>query len=100
MLECRSSFSVVILGGEAMVTDQWFELRVTGSVGTSAGISAGTGEGIAVADNGRLCSVASGCARRFDSAQQALDYLGKIRVTGDYQLEVVPIGAKAADSAA
>ena len=69
--------------------EKWFELRVTGSAGTSAGISAGEREGIAVAQNGRLCSLASGAARRFDSKEQALEYLGRIRVSGDYEFEVV-----------
>jgi len=75
---------------------EWYELRVTGSAGTSAGISTGTGEGIAVGENGRLCSVTSGGARRFESKQQALEYLGKIRVSGQYQFEPVLCGAKAA----
>jgi len=79
----------VTLGG-------WYELRVTGSAGTSAGIATGTHEGIAVGENGRLCALSSGGARRFDSKQQALDYLGKIKVSGDYQFEAVPCGVKAA----
>lgn len=79
-----------------MTSGAWYELRVTGSAGTAAGIAAGAGEGIAVGENGRLCSVASGGARRFDSAQQALDYLGKIKVSGDYQFEAVACGVKAA----
>lgn len=74
----------------------WYELRVMGSAGTSAGIAAGVHEGIAVGENGRLCSLSSGGARRFDSAQQALDYLGKIKVSGDYQFEPVQCGVKAA----
>ena len=72
-----------------MTLGEWYELRVTGSAGTAAGIISGTREGIAVGENGRLCSLSSGCARRFESKQQALDYLGKIRVSGDYQFEVV-----------
>ncbi|MNC86144.1 hypothetical protein D3C83_17820 [compost metagenome] len=74
----------------------WYELRVTGSAGTSAGISAGVHEGIAVGDNGRLCSLSSGGARRFESRQQAIEYLGKIKVSGDYQFEAVLCGIKAA----
>jgi hypothetical protein len=74
----------------------WYELRVTGSAGTSAGVATGTHEGIAVGDNGRLCSLTSGNARRFDSREQALDYLGKFKVSGDYQFEAVPCGIKAA----
>ena len=72
----------------------WYELRVTGSAGTAAGSAAGAHEGIAVGENGRLCSLTSGSARRFESLEQALDYLGKIKVSGDYQFEAVLCGAK------
>ena len=68
---------------------QWYELRVEGSAGTRAGNAGGASEGIAIAENGRLCSLASGKARRFDSEQQALDYLGRVRVSGDYRFEAV-----------
>ncbi len=67
----------------------WYELRVTGSAGTSDGLATGILEGIAVGENGRLCSIKSGGARRFDSKQQAFEYLGKIRVSGDYRFEAV-----------
>jgi hypothetical protein len=86
---------MVVSGGQAMKSGEWYELRVTGSAGTAAGIVAGADQGIAVGENGRLCAVSSGSARRFDSAQQALDYLGKIKVSGDYQFEPVRCGAKA-----
>ena len=79
-----------------MTSGEWYELRVAGSAGTAAGIAAGAGEGIAVGENGRLCSLGSGAARRFDSAQQAIDYLGKIKVSGDYQFEPVRCGVRAA----
>jgi hypothetical protein len=79
----------VTLGG-------WYELRVTGSVGTTAGAATGTQEGIAVGENGRLCSLTSGGARRFESKEQALEYLGKIKVSGDYQFEPVLCGVRAA----
>jgi hypothetical protein len=79
-----------------MMSSGWYELRVTGSAGTAAGSAAGAHEGIAVGENGRLCSVSSGSARRFESPQQALDYLGKIKVSGDYQFEVVSCGVRAA----
>jgi hypothetical protein len=75
--------------GETMTLGEWYELRVTGSAGTTTGLISGTREGIAVGENGRLCSVSSGCARRFDSRQQAMNYLGKIRVSGDYRFEAV-----------
>ena len=78
-----------------MKSGEWYELRVTGSAGTAAGIAAGADQGIAVGENGRLCSVSSGSARRFDSAQQALDYLGRIKVSGDYRFEPVRCGVKA-----
>ena len=74
----------------------WYELRVTGSAGTSAGIAAGAHEGIAVGENGRLCSLTSGGVRRFESREEALDYLGKLKVSGDYQFEPVLCGVKAA----
>jgi len=79
-----------------MTLDKWYELRVLGSAGTSAGIAAGASEGIVVGENGRLCALSSGGARRFESTQQALDYLGKIRVSGDYQFEAVRCDARAA----
>ena len=79
-----------------MTLGEWYELRVTGSAGTSAGVAAGTDEGIAVGENGRLCSLTSGSARRFESQQQAIDYLGKIKVSGDYQFEAVLCGVKVA----
>ena len=79
-----------------MKAGEWFELRVTGSAGTRAGSGAAPDEGIAVGENGRLCSLSSGGARRFESAQDAMDYLGKIKVSGDYQFEPVRCGVKAA----
>jgi len=79
-----------------MTLDRWYELRVVGSAGTSAGIAAGASEGIVVGENGRLCALSSGGARRFESTQQALDYLGKIKVSGDYQFEAVRCDARAA----
>jgi hypothetical protein len=74
----------------------WYELRVTGSAGTRDGIASGTHEGIAVGENGRLCSLTSGTARRFESREHALDYLGKIKVSGDYHFEAVLCGVRAA----
>jgi len=79
-----------------MQSNDWYELRVAGSAGTSAGIAAGVHEGIAVGENGRLCALSSGGARRFESTQQALDYLGKIKVSGDYQFEAVRCDVRAA----
>jgi hypothetical protein len=48
-----------------------------------------------VGENGRLCALSSGGARRFESTQQALDYLGRIKVSGDYQFEPVLCGSTA-----
>lgn len=79
-----------------MTLGEWYELRVAGSAGTSAVISAGIHEGIAVGESGRLCALSSGGARRFESKQQALDYLRTIKVSGDYQFEAVLCGARAA----
>jgi hypothetical protein len=72
-----------------MTSGQWYELRVSGSAGTAEGVAAGALAGIAVGQGGRLCSLASGSARRFDSQQQAIEYLGKIKVSGDYEFEAV-----------
>ena len=79
-----------------MASGGWYELRVTGSAGTRAGKASGAHEGIAVGENGRLCALSSGGARRFESEQEALDYLGKIKVSGDYQFEAVRCVVRAA----
>ena len=52
---------------------QWYELRVVGSAGTSSEISGSIA--IAIAENGRLCSISSGAAKRFETEQAATDYL-------------------------
>jgi hypothetical protein len=79
-----------------MKPDDWYELRVLGSAGTSAAITAGAQDGIAVGENGRLCALSSGGARRFASEEQALEYLAKIKVSGDYQFEAVRCEVRAA----
>jgi hypothetical protein len=79
-----------------MTLGKWYELRVIGSAGTSAGIAKGASEGIVVGENGRLCALSSGGARRFESTQQALDYLGRIKVSGTYRFEPVRCDARAA----
>ena len=79
------------------MSQTWYELRVAGSAGTAAGLAAGTLEGIAVGENGRLCALASGCARRFGTEREALDYLARIKVSGDYQFEAVACGVAAAE---
>jgi hypothetical protein len=78
-----------------MTLSQWYELRVAGSPGTTTG-AAGIKEGIAIGDNGRLCSIASGHAMKFESEQQALDYLGRTTIPGNYRFEAVPCGPAAA----
>ena len=75
---------------------EWYELRVAGSAGTQEGAESGIKEGIAVGENGRICSLSSGQARKFESRQQALDYLGTIRISGDYQFEAVQCGSRVA----
>jgi hypothetical protein len=72
-----------------MSSSQWYELRVTGSAGTSAGSTSGIPEAIALSDNGRLCAVASGAAKRFGSAEEALEFLGRTSLPGVYHFEPV-----------
>ena len=82
-----------------MGSTQWFELRVVGSAGTSGGATTGVTEGIALSDNGRLCAISSGSAKRFDSAQEALEFLGKTSMPGIYNLEPVLCSLKPISSA-
>ena len=79
-----------------MESDHWYELRLDGSDGTSRGRAEGTTEGIAIAESGRLCSIASGQARRFGTEQEALEYLLQSTLPGHYQFEVVECGRRAA----
>jgi hypothetical protein len=67
---------------------QWYELRVTGSAGTS-GAASGLREAIALAENGRLCPVQSGQAKRFASEQEAMDFLAQTTVPRIYNFEAV-----------
>ena len=96
MVRLAPNGNVDMPGKEAVTLVPWYELRVTGSAGTREGAASGMKEGIAVGENGRVFSLASGHARRFDSRQQAVDYLGKIKVSGDYQFEAVLCGVRAA----
>ena len=96
MIKCTPNVVVRVAERNVVTLGEWYELRVAGSAGTSAGVAAGINEGIAVGENGRLCALASGGARRFESREQALDYLGKIKVSGDYQFEAVLCGTRAA----
>jgi hypothetical protein len=72
-----------------MAWAQWYELRVVGSAGTRAGTASGIKEGIALAENGRLCPVPSGQAKRFTSEQDAMDFLAQTTVPGIYHFEAV-----------
>lgn len=74
----------------------WYELRLEGSAGTIAGIAKGTTEGIAIADNGRMCSIASGHAKRFAAEQEAVDHLLTMTIPGNYRFEVVKCRTAAA----
>ena len=78
------------------MSDIWYELRVEGSAGTIAGIAKGAAEGIAIAYSGRLCSVASGHAKRFGSEQEATAYLLNMTIPSDYRFEIAPCQATAA----
>lgn len=68
---------------------QWYELRVAGSAGTSAGAESGINEAIALAENGRLCAVPSGQAKRFASERDAMDFLAQTTIPRIYQIEAV-----------
>ncbi|MBI4206669.1 MAG: hypothetical protein HY527_16735 [Betaproteobacteria bacterium] len=72
-----------------MAWAQWYELRVVGSAGTRAGNASGAKEGIAIGENGRLCAVPSGQAKRFASEQDAMDYLAQTTIPGIYRFEAV-----------
>ena len=77
-----------------MALKHWYELRVAGSAGTSAGTASRHTEGIALAENGRLCAVSSGSAKKFDSEQEAIEFLGKTTIPGVFQLEPVRCEAR------
>ena len=68
---------------------QWYELRVAGSPGTTTG-DAGMKEGIAISQAGRLCTISSGHAMRFETEQDAFDYLVRQTTPGRYRFEAVP----------
>lgn len=80
-----------------MAPSQWYELRVVGSAGTSSEIAGGMKEGIAIGENGRLCSVVSGHAMKFESRQQALDFLARTTIPGIYNFEPVQCPPPAAN---
>ena len=96
VIELASNAFMAAFRGVTLALGEWYELRVAGSAGTQEGAASGIKEGIAVGEDGRICSLSSGRARKFESRQQALDYLGKIKVSGDYQFEAVRCGVRAA----
>lgn len=65
----------------------WYELRVVGSAGTSTETAGSIG--IAIGENGRLCSISSGTAKRFPTEQAAADYLSTSSIPGNYRFEAV-----------
>jgi len=73
---------------------QWYELRVEGSAGTKSGIVNRATEGIAIGENGRLISIKAVSIRpmRFETEQQALDYLVNVKLSGEYDFEAVLCG--------
>ncbi|MBI4195204.1 MAG: hypothetical protein HY526_09005 [Betaproteobacteria bacterium] len=77
-----------------MAQAQWYELRVAGSAGTSSEIAGSIG--IAIGENGRLCSISSGCARRFETEERATEYLMNMTIPGNYRFEAVRCGAAGA----
>ena len=72
-----------------MVESQWYELRVQGSVGTTAGATSDINDGIALSETGRLCSVSSGQAKKFDSEKDASEFLSKTTLPRIYPFEPV-----------
>lgn len=75
-----------------MAMAQWYELRVDGSAGTRSGMARGATEGIAIGESGRLCSIASGHSKRFGCEREAMDYLFKTTIPGQYRFEAVLCG--------
>lgn len=73
-----------------MTQQEWFEVRVAGSAGTTLAAEAGvTTEGKAVGDFGRLVPLGSAQARRFATAKEARDFLLNTSIAQIYPLEVV-----------
>lgn len=66
---------------------EWYELRVVGSAGTSTEIAGSIG--ISIGENGRLCSIASGETKRFETEDEAMQYLLTTTVPGNYRFEPV-----------
>lgn len=75
-----------------MTMVQWYELRIAGSPGTTTG-DAGIKDGIAISEAGRLCTVSTGHAMRFETGQDAFDYLVRQTTPGRYRFEAVRCNA-------
>ncbi|HSD62047.1 MAG TPA: hypothetical protein VLC55_14440 [Burkholderiales bacterium] len=80
-----------------MTQQEWYEVRVAGSAGTTLGIEAGMREGKAVGDAGRVVTLASGQARHFATVKEAQDFLLNTSVVQVYQMEVVHCTETSAD---
>ncbi len=72
-----------------MQPGQWYELRVKGSIGTREGTVKGASDGVAIGDDGHVCSTASPHVKHFESEQAANDYLGRCTIPGKSQFEIV-----------
>ena len=70
-----------------MAQNYWYELRVTGSAGTSSKVEGSIA--IAIGENGRLCSISSAPAKRFETERAAMDYLLTTSSPGNYRFEAV-----------
>ena len=74
-----------------MSLDQWYELRVAGSPGTTTSAPE-IKEGVAISESGRLCTLRSGHAMRFETRELALDYLTSRTTPGRHRFEIVHCG--------
>ena len=88
MLESAPAKISIVRGVHTMSWEQWYELRVAGSPGTTTG-KPGIKEGIAIGNNGRLCALSFGKAMRFETEKLALDYLTTQTTPGKYRFEIV-----------
>jgi hypothetical protein len=82
-----------------MTMEKWYELRVAGSPGTTT-CDPTIREGVAISSTGRLCTLSSGQAMRFETEQLALDYLTTRTTPGRHRFEIVVCGGATAATAA
>ena len=73
------------MGARGMATTQWYELRLA----VPPGVSSEDQQRVALSGNGRLCSVNSGSAKKFDTVQDAIDFLAQTTITQLYNFEPV-----------